>query len=408
MEMHLRSVLLTMRRKLMGDFLPAVTVQAVLAIPTLAADEQVWIRQLGTPLGESACCVAVDDAGNAYVTGTRATEHREGDVWAAKLFPDGAIAWTRRFGTTLADWATGIAVGSTGVYLTARTYGSLGGGPPEQTGWMAKFDTTGRQLWRKQLAVQDSYSVGVAVVRGAGNIDEDIYLAGSEAGDIWLAKYHSGGRLIWTRRFGTSQADHAYGLAADNAGNLYVVGNTVGPLSIGDSDVFMAKYSQAGNQLWLRQIGTEYWDSGRGIAIDASGNIYLTGYANYDHYSNNWLAKLDATGRNLWSQSVGTRHSLSGLAIDAFGYVYLAGSSRGAGTGGPYPGDYDAWLQRYDPSGYVMWTQWLATRSADFAGAPAISPAGSLYLAGGTLGSLGGRNRGSADAWIVKYSPGPD
>jgi len=86
-------------------------------------------------------------------------------------------------------------------------------------------------------------------------------------------------RLV--RQFGTSSTDWGADIAVDGSGNVYVTGGTKGRLdgnpSAGGADIFVVKYSGTGRRQWVRQFGTGSRDAGNGIAVDGSGNVYVTG-----------------------------------------------------------------------------------------------------------------------------------
>ena len=80
---------------------------------------------------------------------------------------------------------------------------------------------------------------------------------------------------------GTSADDLGYGVAVDSSGNAYITGETSGGLdsnsNAGDKDVFVVKYNSSGIKQWTQQIGTSSADYGNAIAVDSSGNSYITG-----------------------------------------------------------------------------------------------------------------------------------
>ena len=89
-------------------------------------------------------------------------------------------------------------------------------------------------------------------------------------------------QLVWTRYSGGTAIDESKGVACDSSGNIYVVGLTSGNfngiLNSGGNDAFIVKYSSSGDRLWTRLMGTAGNDEARGIAISASGFIYVTGH----------------------------------------------------------------------------------------------------------------------------------
>ena len=90
-------------------------------------------------------------------------------------------------------------------------------------------------------------------------------------GAEWPGTYH----------LGTSSNDYAYGVATDSLGNVYVTGDTYGGLdgntSAGSRDLFLVKYNSSGTKQWTKQLGTSSTDHAYGVATDSSGNVYVTG-----------------------------------------------------------------------------------------------------------------------------------
>jgi beta-propeller repeat-containing protein len=86
----------------------------------------------------------------------------------------------------------------------------------------------------------------------------------------------------WIRQLGTASGDGGKGVSVDGSGNVYVTGYTRGGLdgntNVGDLDMFLTKYDTSGTRLWTRQLGTAISDWGEGVSVDGSGNAYVTGY----------------------------------------------------------------------------------------------------------------------------------
>ena len=94
-----------------------------------------------------------------------------------------------------------------------------------------------------------------------------------------MRKYDADGNELWTRQFGTSSYDDAYGVSADASG-VYVVGQTYGTFprqtNLGGYDAFVRKYNADGHEVWTTQFGTSGSDLAYGISVDGSG-VYVTG-----------------------------------------------------------------------------------------------------------------------------------
>ena len=222
-------------------------------------------------------------------------------------------------------------------------------------------------------------------------------------------------QVAWSAQIGTSGQDFSWSVAVDASGNAYISGSTQGSLgetNAGDRDVFLTKFDASGNELWCRQIGTASRDSSDAVAVDASGNVYISGWTEGDLAGPNagpghcdaFLTKFDASGNELWSQQIGTAsydYCLS-VAIDASGNAYISGNTYGS-LGGTNAGYNDAFLTKFDASGDELWSQQIGTASYDYCVSVAVDASGNAYISGYTYGDLVGTNAGEWDAFLVKY-----
>jgi len=225
---------------------------------------QLWLKQLRTANSGfpsySPSDLAVDSAGNLYLTGETngalgGTNAGGQDIWAAKYDSNGNQLWLKQFGTADSDSSSELALDSAGnVYLTGKNYDSSKGYPPDVDTWAAKYDSNGNQLWLKQFRTANSDSLSDSssdlAVDSAGNLyltgATNGALGGTNAGgqDIWATKYDSNGNQLWLKQFGTAESDSPSELALDRAGNLYLTGETNGALggpNAGDRDIWVAK-----------------------------------------------------------------------------------------------------------------------------------------------------------------------
>ncbi len=208
----------------------------------------------------------------------------------------------------------------------------------------------------------------------------------------------------------------AYGIATDASGNIYITGYAAGNLdanvNAGSYDAFIAKYDTTGAKQWTKLLGSVGDDRAYGIAVDASANVFITGYTSgtldgnaiagsYDAF----VAKYDTTGAKQWTKLLGSAgyDMATGAAVDASGNVYITGYTNGNLAGGN-SGSYDAFIAKYDTTGVIQWSRLLGTPGVDYSTGIAIDTSGNVYFTGYTNGSLDHMNAGGFDAFITKIS----
>lgn len=236
----------------------------------------------------------------------------------------------------------------------------------------------------------------------------------------FVARYDNAGALVWVKRIAVDAS--SYGIAVDSAGNVSVAGTfrqstTFGEggatattlTSAGNVDIFVARYDNAGALLWAKQAGGAGYDQASGVAIDASGNSYITGYfrdsatfgagdATATTLTSTggpeiYLARYDSAGTLVWAKQAGGTASDRGeaIAVDAGGNSYLTGTFNDSavfGAGEPTvttlldDGDGDMFLARYDSTGALVWAKRAGGTAPDSGKAIAVDAGGNSYLTG--------------------------
>jgi hypothetical protein len=401
---------------------------------TEQAQPQEWVRLLSTPSSEGGWAIAVDSSGNSYITGETYGDldgninQGDEDIFVSKYDTDGNKQWTRLLGTPDTDWGWGIAVDSSGnSYITGETYGDLDGNINQGDAdiFVSKYNTDGNKQWTRLLSSPDGeVAYGIAVdssgnsyISGEthGDLDGNI---NQGDGDIFVSKYDTDGNKQWTRLLGTPDEDWSpTSIAVDSSGNSYITGRTYGDLdgniNQGDEDIFVSKYDTDGNKQWTRLLGTPSWDWGVGIAVDSSGNSYITGFTGGDLDGNInqggldiFVSKYDAAGNKQWTRLFGTGASDSGygISLDSSSNCYITGSTSGDLDGNINQGDGDIFVSKYDAAGNKQWTRLLGTPSWDWGWGIAVDSNGNSYITGETYGDLDGNinQGGSGDIFIWK------
>jgi len=390
------------------------------------AQYQTWIRQFGSSSWDFAYGAATDGAGGVYVTGVTfgsvsGSSAGGDDAWLGRVDGAGNQVWLRQLGTSGADLARGAAPdGVGGVFVSGVTEGSLGGPSAGlNDAWLARYDAAGTRVWIRQFGSAGQDWAEAVAPDGAGGVFVSGYTGGSLGGtnaglnDIWLARFDGAGNQTWIRQLGSNGEDWTEAVAPDGAGGVYVSGVTYGSLggaNAGQNDAWLARYGSAGDVLWIRQFGSNSADLARGAAADGAGGVYVCGVTYGSVGGPNagsddaWLVRYDDAGDQTWARQFGsTGGDLAyDAAPDGTGGVYVSGYTNGS-LGGPNAGDFDAFISRFDSGGNQTWIRQLGSSGADLAYEVSTDGAGGVYVSGYTTGNFGGPAPGLSDAWVARY-----
>ena len=354
----------------------------------------IWARRVGGASADVAYAVAVDAAGELLVSGSfqgtadfdpgagiaNMTSAGSDDLFVLRLDAAGNFLWARGFGAANSDAGSSVTVDSTGsVVVTGSFEGTVDFDPSEAVAnltsagladvFVLKLDVGGYYLWARRVGGTDidrgmsaayADAVGNVVVAGyfGGTVDFDPgagtqNLTSAGGSDGFVVKFISEGNYVWARRVGGTGFDRASDLAVDGGGNVVVAGYFGGTVdfdpgagtqnltSAGSDDAFVLKLDAAGNYVWARQVGGTSFDGGNGLAVDASGNVFVRGYfggtVDFDPGPGTrnltasglevFVVKLDTGGNFVEALQVAASQADvgQGIAVDAAGNVVVTG-----------------------------------------------------------------------------------
>lgn len=233
-----------------------------------SAGNLVWANRAGRSGGDAVGrSLAYDSLGNLLITGWFSSGDVDFDPGAStvnltasgidafvwKLSPAGGLVWARNVGASLSDRGFGIVVDADDNVITTGSFSGT-----------TDFDPGG--------------AVAILTANGIG-------------ADIFVWKLTSDGNYAWAKGAGSANnLDQGLALAVDGSGSVVVTGDFFGTVDFdpgtettnltsgGNTDAFVWKLSNAGNLVFVEKIGSTNGDSGRGVTVDASGNIRATGY----------------------------------------------------------------------------------------------------------------------------------
>lgn len=304
-------------------------------------------------------------------------------------------------------------------YLWAKSAGTIYG----EAGYSTALDASGNSY-------VTGWFGGSSITFGSITLTN----AGMSFADMFVVKYDASGNVVWAKSAGGSSADQGNSIAADASGNTYVTGFfqsssiTFGSITLTNSglyNIFIVKYDAGGNVIWAKSVGGS---SGNGIAIDGSGNAYITGYfynssiifgsttltgsGNQDMF----IVKYDASGNVVWAKSAGGSSDDEGLgiAVDGSGNSCITGYFRSSSiTIGSTvlinSGIINVFSVKYDASGNVIWAKSAGGSSTDYGKGIIVDGSGNTYVAGFfvsssiAFGSITLTHTGTYDMFIVKY-----
>jgi hypothetical protein len=200
--------------------------------------------------------------------------------------------------------------------------------------------------------------------------------------------------IEWIHQFGSTGSDSAQSVSLDASGNMYVTGYTSGDLggsNAGAGGAFLTKIAPGGTEVWTKQFGTIGGDKAFGVSVDATGNAYVTGSTGGSLGGTNagssdaFLTKFDPGGNELWATQIGTINSDQAydISVDASGNAYVTGSTGGS-LGGTNAGSSDAFLTKFDAVGTELWTRQFGTSGREEARGVSIDASSNVYVAGYT------------------------
>ena len=418
---------------------------------------------------DAAYGIDIDGSGNAYLTGlTRSSEAtfpatagpdvtyndtESGDAFVAKLSPAGTFAYVGYIGGTAADAGSDVVVDTSGAaYVVGNTQSSqssfpvLGG--PDLTanggvdGFVAKVSPSGTSLSYSGYIGGAGFDAGYGIdVDGSGRafvagetesteatfpeaVGPDLTYNGE--GDAFIAKVAANGTgLSFAGYVGGSEWDFGNAIAVDSSGNAYVAGSAssseltfpeVGGPDLthnGGGDAFLAKVAASGASLnYAGYVGGSAWDAAWGVAVDSSGNAYLSGDTDsdettfpvtngpdltYNGASDAFAARITPTGAGLSYAGYlgGNGNDYAGytsVAVDNKGNAYLTGTTNSPASSFPATtgpdltqnGANDAYVARLTSTGSIDYAGYIGGSQYDSGYAIEVDAGHVAYVAGAT------------------------
>ena len=285
------------------------------------------------------------------------------DIFIQKLDPKGNLIWIKSMGAGQRDEGLAIDQDGSGNLIIAgefRKTVDFDPGPSvleltsigSSDAYVLKLNRNGNFIWAKSMGGKSN----VWASQIAADKDNNVYLIGGfrdtadfDPGisnynlisvgdeDIFIQKLDSNGNFLWAKSVGGIEQDIGFSLSLDNSGNVYVCGEFRDSVDFDPGlgthyekpsnlyGSYLLKLNSNGDFIWVNTFSGSR-TSGRSLSIDNKGDIVLTGRSGSNGTS--YVAKLDSSGNNLWSNSSGNNSSYVGSVeskIDLNGNIFVLG-----------------------------------------------------------------------------------
>ncbi|MCB0850942.1 MAG: SBBP repeat-containing protein, partial [Bacteroidetes bacterium] len=388
-----------------------------------ATGKLVWAVRMGGKGFEQGYGIVLDDLGNVYITGdftdtadfdpsplpVNLASAGANDIFISKLDPDGNFVWAKRIGGPGNDYASAIVIDHLGnIYTTGEFWQTVDFNPD-------------------------------------GGVFEITTSAGR--GEAFVLKLDVTGSFVWAKSMGGDDDTEGLAIAVDSLQNVYTTGSFEGTVDFGQftftcaggtyPDIFISKLNVSGEFVWAKAFGDTNDDVGKGIAVDDSGHVYVTGefYGIIDFGSmpglgrldagisrSNFILKLDQFGGFVWANRFGTG-SGDGIALDGSHNVYTIGDFSGTADFDPGIGTFEltsqgsTFISKLDAGGSFVWAFNYEGPGSTIGMGIAVDGSENVYTTGAfsdsidfnpdPVGKFSLAPVGSFDIFVSKFQPFP-
>lgn len=353
--------------------------------------------------------------------------------WARGCYKEGETNWTSGTSTStdingnvylaMGDWISKIA-------FPPDTFTAPSSSSP--TICFVKYDSSGNVLWTKHTWVYTDAEPQSTCTDNWGNVFfsgwfsgtlnfsfSNSLISGLGGSRQFLVKYDANGNFKWNVKAGNTDDVIPSTIKTDRSGNVYLVSAFDQPEIVlgndtfvkagfpGTHDIYIVKYDSSGNIIWAKSAGGIGDQKAAGVALDAAGNIYVTGYTSSIHDTMSistykidsdtgslFIIKYDSSGNILWAKGYGHNDSfaseITGTEMDSAGNLYITGYYMGTiklGLTTLYNQstawyDHDIFLAKVDPIGNIIWAKRAGGTGDEGAQSLAISSLGNICISG--------------------------
>lgn len=357
---------------------PAPEIEQSVTQPTQMPKETTVLRSLlgDDGQGEVATSVIELEGGGFLVAGYdygRSDSISEWDALVMRISPDGQEVWRRSSDRSGSEYAWVVREAGDNQYVVVGTWESEDG---DTDGYMQGIDADGNELWFRTYGGEKEEILWAAetIPDGGFLLAGQTNSEGAGGLDFYIVRTDSDGDVLWSKAFGTSVTDRAFGIGLTPDGGALVAGFTGASKST--MNFFFLRINKDGRELWRRTISGDRFDVAHDVLTLEDGGFAISGYSSSfspgDH--DGFLMRLTASGRMLWMKTYGNERDdriLHVAQLDDGGFA-LVGYS-----------DWDVVVWRVDAKGELIWSHRDGGRNTDVGKDIIVTHDGSIVVVGG-------------------------
>lgn len=341
-------------------------------------------RIFGLEDGTGISCVRQTSDGG-YIMCGNATQAGEdySDFYLAKTDSFGEIQWTKVYGSKYSDGLSKILQTSDGGYIVIGNTNI--NETTNENVYMAKLDASGNVVWENNYGGQYDDNASSIVKTSDGYILVGTTLSYNVGNsDIYVLKVDNSGNEIWHKNFGGDQGDNGSRIIKTQDGNYAIIGAT-SSFGAQGFDFYLMKIDGNGNELWHKLYGGSDWDEGYGITQLPNGDLVLVGFAvGFGPGGKDiFIIKTDADGNEIWHKAFGGIYQdNAGNVVAVSDGIIVGGSTTIQIQGQGVVENTDMIVIKTDMDGNKIWQSDFGGSNNEGVGSMILNSDGNIVIAG--------------------------
>ncbi len=357
----------------------AYTAQAKVEKPSF---EKVWDKSYGGMDTDRAMATVALENGDIAVAGTcKSFDAQQSDICVTRVNSKGQTIWRKMLGGKNIEIASSIARAKDGSILVAGTSRSFSEHRDRDI-YVAKLSLEGKGIWQTTFG-KERAEYGRAIIGtddGGAVVVGETESFGNGYKDIYIVKMDKNGKMLIEKSVGGEKEELVRGLTRTRDGSLMMVGSREVDRA-GDGDFFLLKMDQNTKKIWARTYGGEYEDILNAVTPTLDGGVVATGYTRSFGSIQTDLSvmKFSKDGELIWHKIYGYKRYdyANAITMTRDGDLLVAGATDSMGEG-----VYDIYILALHSNGELFWSGLYGGRNTDIAHGITRTSDGSIVVVG--------------------------